>query len=54
MEKSTSPRLGWPVSREVVCWRKYSELARDLDAEAIEREILQAVADYAGRLLDRR
>ncbi len=40
-------------NREVQCWRKYRELAKDLDVDAIEREILQAIADFAGKLLER-
>jgi len=40
-------------NREIECWRKYSEVAKDLDVDAIEREILKAIGDYAGRLLER-
>ncbi len=40
-------------NREIECWRKYREVAKDLDVDAIEREILKAIGDYAGRLLER-
>ncbi|UCD74778.1 MAG: hypothetical protein JSV91_13440 [Phycisphaerales bacterium] len=39
-------------SREVKCWRKYRELAEGLDEISIAREILQVVAEYAGRILE--
>ena len=39
------------VGHEVKCWRKYVELAGPQDAQAIEREILGAMAGYAESLL---
>ena len=39
-------------SRDVKCWRKYRELAEGLDEVSIAREILQVVAEYAGRILE--
>ena len=35
------------LSKEVRCWRKYCELAGELGAEYVEKEIESAMADYA-------
>ncbi len=42
---------GLLVSQEVKCWRKYVELAGPVDAQAIERELLNAIAAYAESLM---
>lgn len=39
------------VGHEVKCWRKYTELAGPQDAQAIERDLLGAMAGYADSLL---
>lgn len=39
------------VSKEVKCWRKYTELAGSLDPVEIEAELLQSIADYAESLM---
>lgn len=42
---------GLLVSQEVKCWRKYVELAGPVDAQAIERDLLNAIAAYAESLM---
>lgn len=39
------------VGHEVRCWRKYVELAGPMDAQAIERDLLAAIAAYAETLV---
>lgn len=52
-EIETSARMstGVLVSNEVKCWRKYVELAGPVDAQAIERDLLAAIATYAETLM---
>lgn len=42
---------GMLVSHEVRCWRKYVELAGPVDAQAIERDLMAAIATYAESLM---
>jgi len=44
-------RGGLLVSREVKCWRKYVELAEALNEAVVEKEILEAVANYTESLM---
>ena len=42
---------GFLVSREVKCWRKYTELADALNEASIENEIMETIATYAESLM---
>lgn len=42
---------GLLVGHEVKCWRKYVELAGPVDAQAIERDLHAAIANYAESLM---
>jgi hypothetical protein len=42
---------GFMVSIEQKCWRKYSELAKDLSEDMIQSEILEALGRYAEDLM---
>jgi hypothetical protein len=42
---------GFLVSKEVKCWRKYTELADALNEAAIENEIMDTIATYAESLM---
>ena len=47
MEKS-----GWGMaSVETKCWKKYTELTKELSEDSIETEIIEAVARYAEDLM---
>jgi hypothetical protein len=46
-----SAEPGMFVSIEQKCWRKYSELAAELNEDAIEVEIQEAIARYAEDLM---
>ncbi|MCD6303460.1 MAG: hypothetical protein J7M21_00685 [Planctomycetes bacterium] len=42
---------GFLVSKEVKCWRKYTELADALSEASIENEITETIANYAENLM---
>lgn len=42
---------GFLVSKEVKCWRKYTELADALNEASIENEIMETIANYAENLM---
>ncbi|MGI9014801.1 MAG: hypothetical protein ACR2GY_11220 [Phycisphaerales bacterium] len=44
--------VGFLGKREVKCWEKYQELARDLDQVVMTQEILAVVAEFASRILE--
>jgi hypothetical protein len=39
-------------TREFRCWEKYRELANDLNQETIRRDLLAAIASFAGRSME--
>jgi len=42
---------GFLVSKEVKCWRKYTELADALNEASIDNEIMETIANYAENLM---
>jgi hypothetical protein len=42
---------GFLVSKEVKCWRKYTELADTLNEASIDSEIMETIANYAENLM---
>jgi len=42
---------GFLVSKEVKCWRKYTELADTLNEASIDSEIMDTIANYAENLM---
>lgn len=44
----------WNESLEFACWRKYKELAGEMDAAGFEDEIMSAIGSYVQTLLDKR
>jgi hypothetical protein len=42
---------GFLVSKEVKCWRKYTELADTLNEASIDNEIMETIANYAENLM---
>lgn len=44
----------WNESLEFACWRKYKELAGELDAAGFEDEVMSAIGAYVQTLMDRR
>ncbi len=42
---------GFFVAKEVKCWRRYAEMATDINEAAIEQEIRQQVAEFAESLM---
>ncbi|MHC5001567.1 MAG: hypothetical protein ACYTJ0_00440 [Planctomycetota bacterium] len=48
----TEGKGGFLQSPEARYWKKYCELAEELDPKLIERDILQAIAEYATRMME--
>ncbi len=44
----------WNESLEFACWRKYRELAGEMDAAGFEDEVMTAIGSYVRTLLDKR
>ncbi len=44
----------WNESLEFACWRKYKELAGEMDSAGFEDEVMSAIGSYVQTLLDKR
>jgi len=44
----------WNESLEFACWRKYKQLAGEMDSAGFEDEVMTAIGTYVQKLLDKR
>ncbi len=44
----------WNESLEFACWRKYTQLAGEMDSAGFEDEVMTAIGSYVQKLLDKR